>query len=529
MRGLCAVASTSHALIESVHVHDMMKRRFVALAAFAGLSSAGGYWAWKKWLQSEKEDSRPDELAATAAALALIQPAAPATRLLGWNINWVEQSRLRRDIPKIWEKFKQLGANTTRDAYEWAWVQNGKNSPFIKDRYVKPGEDLIRSEYKAASMQSLRLLCYGNVAFWTGEKMPTADQFTRFANGFAAYATHVADDQPDARIFEVWNEWNLTTHFNGNEEIRRGPTYARLFIHAAAAIHRKRPDAKVITQGLAVSKETNGLPDNEFLVRTLNHPGVLQSADGIGLHPYFFKLNGSPERLMNYLAFTRQQLLREVKGYDQRTLPFYITETGFPTAEKSGLSIGSRWGYGIDETLQAAFLARIAILCMSQPHVHALIFHNFVDTGTDRENIEHNFGILRSNLTPKLAWQRMSALNPALTKATDFEWIAGKTTDAPSVKEAFEAAIAPIYAIRFFVGENRWCTAIWTTSDKPQSTRIKPGSDAPLLEICDKQYGQEPRSQRPGADGQITLTLGAEPVYITQVSTTKPPALQISA
>ncbi|MFM2112286.1 MAG: hypothetical protein RLZZ271_946 [Pseudomonadota bacterium] len=507
-----------------------MKRRLIILSSLATLAVLGagsGYLAWRKWWRESPGDARLDELAQQAASQPLVQPSAPAARLLGWNINWVEQSRLRRDLPKVWERFKASGANTARDSQEWTWVQRGRNSPFTPDKHVKAAEDLIHNDYKAAGVQSLRLLCYGHPAFWSGEEMPSPDQFARFAKGFVAYAEHVMGAQPDATHFEVWNEWNHTLRFKGNEEIRRGPLYARLFVQAASAIKRKRPDAQVITQGLAVSKESGGLPDNEFLVRTLNHPGVLQLADGIGLHPYYFKLNDSPERLMNYLAFTRQQLLREVKGYKQRTLPFFITETGFPTAEKGSLSIGSRWGYGIDENLQAAFLARLAILCMSQPHVQGLLFHNFVDSGSDKANIEHNYGVLRSDLSAKLAYARMAALVPVLAKASEFEWIAGKTTEANSVKEAFDAEVALVYAVRFQAEPGRWCTAIWATSGKPKTLRLKATPDEGELQACDKQYGLSPRSIKPAAGGVFELQLDTEPVYVMQAASGKPAALQV--
>lgn len=504
-----------------------MNRRWFATTTATGLAIAAGYWGWQKWFATPPHKSDPDELAQQMAKRPLTHPPPLTQRLLGWNVNWVEQSREGQDFGKIMGRLKQLGGNVTRDSHEWAWVQRGKDSPFTKDRHVRAAEDVIRLQYSEASLESLRLLCYGNDSYWTGEKYPSPAQFARFANGFAAYAIHIMNDQPATRWLEVWNEWNLNNRFNGDESIRRGPLYAQLFVHAADAIHRKRPDAIVITQGLAISKEAHGLPDNEFLVRTLNHPGVLQSADGIGLHPYFFKLQGSPERLMNYLAFTRQQLMREVKGYKERPLPFYITETGFPTAEKSSLAIGSRWGYGIDETLQAAFLARLAILCMSQPHVHGLVFHNLVDSGQDKGNIEHNFGLLHHDLRPKLAWQRMSALVPVLLKATDFEWVLGATAEVQSVKDALHAAVSPILAVRFRSDADRWCTAVWSTLDVSTSVHIKTTDNGPL-EICNKQYGLAPRIiQNQSSDG-FQVQLDSEPIYITQAGGTAPARLQIS-
>ncbi len=506
-----------------------MKRRIFALSGIAlVVAAASGYWRWQKRKKDWHYDLPQNELLEQVAQLPLIQPTLLKKRLLGLNVNWIEQSRLRRDLTKVSTLLHQLGGNVTRDSHEWAWVQQKINGPYVRDRFVTTAEDHIRNTYKNNEIESLRLLCYGNNAYWRGETMPTTAVFSQFIKGFIAYTLHIMEDQPNTRLFEVWNEWNLTAHFKGNEEIRRGSLYAQLFVHAAAAIHKKSPDAMAITQGLAISKEANGLPDNEFLVRTLNHPGVLQSADGIGLHPYFFKINGSPERLMNYLVFTRQQLLREVKGYSERTLPFFITETGFPTAEKSNFSIGSSWGYGIDETLQAAFLTRLAILCFSQSYVQGLVFHNFIDSGDNKEDIEHNFGLLHNDLTPKLAWRRLAVLIPVLIQASEFEWIIGQTAEvAGSVKEAFDASISPIYAVRFRCGSNRWCTAVWATTSKSSTARVMLPQGANSLEVCEKQFNLEPNTFSNNASGHISIKLGLEPVYITQMQETKPEALQI--
>jgi len=505
-----------------------MKRRiFVLGSVVLTATTVASYWLWQKRKKDFRYEVSQNEFLEQVAKLPLTQPKVFGKRLLGMNVNWVEQSRLRRDFTKLWKLLQQLGGNLTRDSYEWAWVQHSVNGPHVKDRFVAAAEDHIRNAYKSDGIESLRLLCYGNDVYWTGETVPSAPAFARFIEGFIAYAIRIMEDQPATKLFEVWNEWNLTSHFNGNEEIRRGSLYAQLFVHVAAAIHKKQPDAVVITQGLAISKETNGLPDNEFLVRTLNYPGVLQSADGIGLHPYFFKLHGAPEILMNYLAFTRQQLLREVKGYSERALPFFITETGFPTAEKSNFALGSRWGYGIDETLQAAFLARWAILCMSQPYIQGIVFHNFIDSGDDREDIEHNFGLLRSNLVPKLAWHRLAALIPALIQATEFEWVAGQTAKVSSVKEAFEAPVSPIYAVRFRSGPNRWCTAIWATSNKSTTARVVFPKDDGTLEVCKNQFNLEPHAFSSSTSGNMSIQLGSEPVYITQIQETKPDQLQI--
>ena len=137
-------------------------------------------------------------------------------------------------------------------------------------------------------------------------------------------------------------------------------------------------------------------------------------------------------------------------------------------------------------------MARWAILCMSQHYIQGIVFHNFIDSGDDREDIEHNFGLLRSNLVPKLAWRRLAALIPALIQATEFEWVAGQTAKVSSVKEAFEAPVSPIYAVRFRSGPNRWCTAIWATSTKSTTARVDFPKDDVTLEVCKNQFNLEP-------------------------------------
>jgi hypothetical protein len=203
-----------------------------------------------------------------------------------------------------------------------------------------------------------------------------------------------------------------------------------------------------LTHGLAISSEADGFPDNRYLVNLLKEPGVLSLADGISLHPYYYSLDASPERLFNYLAFTRAQLIREVPGFQDRNPPFHITETGFATAKKGPVAIGTQWGYNISEAVQADFLERTVLLAWALPYVQNIVLHSFVDGGQDLDNLEHNFGVLRYDLSPKPAFHRLAQLLPVLHGSTEVKILAGDAyAAATSSKEALKAPVSPVYAV----------------------------------------------------------------------------------
>jgi hypothetical protein len=449
----------------------------------------------------------------------------PAARRIGWAVNWIGLSKRNAPIGKVWESLLACGARITRDGYEWAWVQQMRKGSFRRDSAINMAEDIIRKQYPAAGIESLRLLGYGNQAFFDPAKNSLDDpvQWERFTEGFAEYARQIVEDQPETRTFEIWNEWNLTSSFGGNKAMRSAKAYARFFVPVALAIRKMRPGAQILTHGLAISSEADGFPDNRYLIHLLNEPGVLALADGISLHPYYYSLDASPERLFNYLSFTRAQLMQEVPGFQERNPPFHITETGFATAKKGGLSIASHWGYNISETLQAHFLERTLLLAWALPYVQNIVLHNFVDNGQDPDNLEHNFGVLRHDLSPKPAFHRLAKLLPILHSATDVSVLMGEAyASATSSKEAMKGPVSPVYAIGWlgrppiderssylhlaaWTTQKEGATASWTnkTATPVNIYRGLPGSAGPQ---------SAPTRLAPGAS--ITLTLDGQAQHL---------------
>jgi hypothetical protein len=448
-------------------------------------------------------------------------------------VNWVALSKRNTPIAKVWEALLASGARITRDSYEWAWVQNMRKGSFRRDAAINAAEDIIRKQYPAAGIESLRLLGYGNHAFFDPAKnaIDDAAQWDRFTEGFAEYARQIVDDQPETRTFEIWNEWNLTSSFGGNKTMRSANAYARFFVPVALAIRQMRPGAQILTHGLAISSEADGFPDNRYLVSLLKEPGVLALADGISLHPYYYSLDASPERLFNYLSFTRAQLLREVPGFQERNPPFHITETGFATAKKAALAIGTQWGYNISETLQADFLERTVLLAWALPYVQNIVLHNFIDGGQELDNLEHNFGVLRHDLSPKPAFHRLAQLLPVLHASAEVKVLAGDAhAPATTSKEAMKGLVSPIYALGWqskpamdSVGarspEPRLHLAAWTTRKEGATASWTNKSTAAINVYRGLPGPGEPQSTptrlAPGASMALTLDGQAQHFYCT--------------
>jgi hypothetical protein len=210
---------------------------------------------------------------------------------------------------------------------------------------------------------------------------------------FNRYVAYVAQ-QFRGRIkhYEVWNEWDV----ENPTDPQFTEDYARLITDAAGIIRQHDPAAKV----LAGAVTTKGI-ESGFALR-LVEAGVMQSIDGLSLHPYVHcrgRGKNTPEAWIEWLAEVDMELSRAAG----QPVPLYLTEMAWPAYQGS---------CGIDESLQAAYLARSFFLVRTLPNVHGYWWYDLRNDGTDRREREHNFGLLRQDYSLKPAYRVLTAISP---------------------------------------------------------------------------------------------------------------------
>ena len=227
------------------------------------------------------------------------------------------------------------------------------------------------------------ILDYGNLLYGGGDAHHHAEGRAAFAR-FAARAAHRY--QGRGIIWEIWNEPNLDKFWHGPADPH---SYALLAQESISAIRRVDPTA------LIVGPATAGFPW-EYL-QALAAAGLYTQLDAVTVHPYRFE---EPESAWGDYARLRTILDR---ASPTRKIPIIAGEWGYATVAG-----------GISEQQQAAYLTR-QYLSHLAADVELSVWYDWRNDGLSPEDPEHNFGLVRADLTPKISYQAVQTLVSALS------------------------------------------------------------------------------------------------------------------
>jgi O-glycosyl hydrolase len=174
---------------------------------------------------------------------------------------------------------------------------------------------------------------------------------------------------------EVWNEPTLS-----GGRFLHGSNRAAAY---AALLKAAYPAAKAGNRSVHVLATLDGT-DRAFLQAIYGH-GIRGSYDGLGAHPY-------GER-----DFSGLKALRAFQSRNGDVKPIWVTEFGWPTR--------SDRGGNVSEAEQAVLIRSGFARLRSIPWVRAAVLYELRDAGTDPNNMEHNWGILRRDYSPKPAFE----------------------------------------------------------------------------------------------------------------------------
>ncbi|WP_217474543.1 hypothetical protein [Stutzerimonas stutzeri] len=278
------------------------------------------------------------------------------------------------------------GIASVRTDAHWAFVERKR------DRLeVEPHWQAYLAGNEAQGIDNLFILGYGNSFHGAGEK-PRSEPVRSAFNRYVAFVA----EQFRGRIkhYEVWNEWDA----ENPTDSQFTQDYARLIADAAGIIRQHDPNAKV----LAGAVTTEGI-ESGFATRLIE-AGVMQSIDGLSLHPYVHcrgRGKNTPEAWIEWLA----DVDLELSSAAGQPVPLYLTEMSWPAYQGS---------CGIDEHLQAAYLVRSFFLARTLPNVRGYWWYDWRNDGTNVREREHNFGLLRQDYALKPAYRALKAISPII-------------------------------------------------------------------------------------------------------------------
>ncbi len=338
---------------------------------------------------------------------------------------------------------RRAGVKWTREEFQWARIEP-KRGEFDWKFY----DDLV----EVAARQGISV--YGLLSYWSGWTKPYTVEGVEYYCRWAAQV--VRRYRKRIKHWEVWNEPNIF-FWSGPKDL-----YATLLRRAYKVIKREDPEAQVL------GCSTSGI-DTRFIKRMMELGAPF---DVLTIHPYRGDLD-------------ERQFIQELRQVRQLVggRPVWITEMGWSS------HIG-----GISERRQAGLVARTYLSAIASGAVGNVSWYDFRNDGDDPFYNEMNFGLVRSDLTPKLGYRALATVGHLLEGASpDRELELGDGV------------------VGFKFTGRRCVIAIWCKhEDRLLSAKV--GGDHARLQLLDTA-GQEIRTPR--VDNVVCCALEAGlPVYL---------------
>ena len=380
-------------------------------------------------------------LAAAISVLALQTPAQPAEEPFIVGV-CSHELHLQERTSKAIELLSDAGIESVRTDAHWAFLERSRDQLRVERHWPA-----YLAANEAQGVDSLFILGYGNSFHGNGEK-PRSEPVRTAFNRYVAFTAQQFRGR--VKHYEVWNEWDV----ENPTDPQFTQDYARLIADAAGVVRQHDPDAKV----LAGAVTTMGI-ESGFALRLIE-AGIMQSVDGLSLHPYVHcrgRGHNTPEAWIEWLAEVDLELSRAAN----QPVPLYLTEMAWPAHQGA---------CGIDEQLQAAYLARSFFLVRTLPNVRGYWWYDLRNDGTDKREREHNFGLLRKDYSPKDAYRVLKAITPIIK---DFQFL-------ERVDEPQESSI-----VLRFGNEKEQLLVAWSTDKTRPITLTSAGNAAGDLKVLD--------------------------------------------
>lgn len=335
---------------------------------------------------------------------------------LGVNIHF-------RGQPSDLDMIAEAGFKLIRMDLTWALVEHDK-SVYEFDNL---GYDSLTEGCVKRGIRILYILDYSNTLYEQGRSVRTQAGREAFADFAEAAATRYAGK---GILWEIWNEPNIKHFWDPQPSVE---DYCKLVEVTAPRIKRADPS------GLVIGGATSQIPF-EWLEDCFKK-GLLKWIDVLSVHPY---RSQPPETVAEDYA--------KLRG---------LVAQYCPTGKQMPI-ISGEWGYSnlnwdrtrLSEQAQAEYLARMFLINLHQG-INVSIWYDWKNDGTDPNEREHQFGVVRHNCTPKAAYLAAKVLSSTLS--------------GYRVKERLDLGDDNDFALRLTNGQSE-AIAFWTTADKHKVT-----------------------------------------------------------
>lgn len=400
---------------------------------------------------------------------------APASADSTFQLGAVEHVGLNRTSLANTRAALAEGNFTFRDEVLWSRVET-EAGKLVFPSSLQDLDGLV-SAVRQQGHRPLLVLDYGNRLYEPNGMITTPEGIAAFCR-YARFIVQHFKGRVDQ--FEIWNEWNIGTGWTTRPR-PKGPAeqYVNLLRAAYAAVKAENPAATVIggvTEGVDIP-----------WVQTFGKAGGFAYLDVFSVHPYvFWTVKPRPDAPRDLRTSQSLRQLYELApallarsahaansftpvpstpedamakldtlkaNIDQfspnRTISVYVTEMGWPT---------NAGQYGVSETTAAAYAQRFLLLARSRAWIGGVWWYDLFDDGSDPNEKEDRYGLLRQNGVPKPAFTAIAAVRDELLGAVTSSAV---VTPAGQVTVQGQTASGKAFVAAWLATDDFLSTAPW--------------------------------------------------------------------
>lgn len=344
----------------------------------------------------------------------------------GGGFPWLSDASLAREL----DLMASTGATWVRLDVDWSGIES------TRGRYSWDNVDRVVLAIQSRGMKVLALPAY--TPAWARPAGTTSHHPPTDPAHFAAFVGAAAARYAPKGVlaWEIWNEPNIPNFWEPKPDVA---AYVTLLRAASAAIRAVAPSATVVTGGLSPASDSSDgrYVDPRTFATKMYQLGAGSSFDALGVHPYSFPALPSDVRTASWNTFQKMTTIRETMvANGDAAKKIWLTETGAPTGTSA---------QAVTEQLQADIVSDTIRATAGLSWAGPVFLYAARDGGTDLTDREDNFGLLRRDFSPKLAWSALTtALRPLAPVATPSSPAAvSSPSPSPSPSASPSPATAP--------------------------------------------------------------------------------------
>jgi len=352
---------------------------------------------------------------------------------------------------------KAAGINSLRDELSWGGVER------------RPGEYAVAAHQSAAfrraaalGIEPMLIFDYANRLYDRGDRPRSPEAL----EGYAGYAEFLVKHfGSDVSLYEVWNEYDIGIGMP--EPFRKGGSpedYVKMLKQVYPRLKKLAPKITVIGGAC-----TSGAVHRGWLEEIVKL-GALDACDVLSIHAYNYSApaaDRTPEAWCGWMQRVHEMLRRYNRD---REVPMFVTEMGWPTHVGKPNSTSPE--------LSASYLGRLYLLARTLPFLRGVWWYDYQDDGWNAEHNEHNFGLLRPDLTPKPSYYVMADVADLARRG---EYLGRVESEDPA-----------LWILRFRLDEKQvW--AVWSADETPRQILLQSG--APEQPLVLHQLGHPPQQR----------------------------------